>query len=140
MWFNPLMEWLLKSPLHSLISGNTMIIYYTGCKSGKACHVPVNYLRLENELISVSFKQRTWWKNFRNGADVTILLRGKRLPAHAQSVEDDAGVTEGLRAIIKLDPRMAGIFKVNLGVDGQPEAESLQQAVLQRVIVQTILG
>jgi hypothetical protein len=133
MWFNPLMEWLLKSPLHGMISGSTMIIYYTGCKSGKACRVPVNYLRSGNQLLTVSFKERTWWRNFRNEAGVTILMKGKRIPAHAQAVE------EGLKALLEENPRMAGILKVTIGSDGQPDRASLQQAASTRVIVRTVL-
>jgi hypothetical protein len=139
MWFNPLMEWLLKSPLHGMLSGNTMIVYFKGCKSGKDYHVPVGYLRVDNMLLTVSSRQRTWWRNMCSGAEVTVLLKGKMLPAHAQAVEDDPGVAEGLKAFIKENPRMANILKVNVGADGQPETESLQQAVNQRVIVRTIL-
>jgi hypothetical protein len=139
MWFNPLMEWLLKSPLHGMLSGNTMIIYFKGQKSGKDYHVPTGYLRVDNTLLTVSSKQRTWWRNFRCGAAVTVLLKGKMLPAHACAFEDDASVTEGLKAYIKENPRMASAFKVSVGADGQPEPESLQQAVSERVIVSTTL-
>jgi len=137
MWFNPIMEWLLKSPLHAMLSGNTMIVYFKGRKSGKAYHVPVGYLRVNDTLLTVSSRQRTWWRNLRGGAAVTILLKGKLISADAQAVEDDLGVAEGLRAFIGENPRMARIFKVNLTDHGQPEPESLEQAIRARVIVRT---
>jgi len=139
MWFNPLMEWLLKSPLNGMLSANTMIIYFKGQKSGKDYHIPVNYLRIDNTLMTVSSKQRTWWRNLRCGAAAMVLLKGKMLSAHACAFEDDANVAEGLKAFIKENPRMAGVFKVNVGADGQLEKESLQQAVSERVIVRTII-
>jgi hypothetical protein len=139
MWFNPLMEWLLKSPLHGMLSGNTMIVYYKGCKSGKAYHLPVGYLRANNTLLTVSYKRRTWWRNMCSGADVMVLLKGKRLPAYAQVIEDDAGVAEGLRAFISENPRFAGLFKVNVGADGQLDPVGLQQAASMRVIMRTSL-
>jgi hypothetical protein len=139
MWFNPFMEWLLKSPWHGLISGNTMIIYFKGQKSGKDYHVPVNYLHVDHTLLTVSSKERTWWRNLRCGAAVTVLLRGTKVSAHACTVEDEPGITESLKTLIEKNPRMAGVFKVTMGADGQPENESLHQAVSKRVIVRTTL-
>jgi hypothetical protein len=66
-------------------------------------------------------------------------MKGKRIPAYACAFEDEASVAEGLKAFIKENPRMAGAFKVNIGADGQLEAESLHQAVSTRVIVRTTL-
>jgi deazaflavin-dependent oxidoreductase (nitroreductase family) len=139
MWFNPIIELILKSSLHGMLSGNTMIIYFTGCKSGKPYHVPVGYLRSDNHLLTVSYKARTWWRNLCGGADVKILLKGQLLPAHAQTVEDDPGVEQGLRAFIKQNPRFASGFKVSVSADGQLDPLSLQQAVKTHVIVHTIL-
>ena len=139
MWFNPLMEWLLKSPLQRLISGNTMIIYFKGQKSGSEYHTPVGYLQTDDTLLTVSSRDRTWWRNLRCGAPVSVLMKGKKLPAHACAIEDEEGVAEGLKAFIKYNPRMAGAFKVNVGADGQPEQVSLQQAVSKHVIVRSTL-
>jgi hypothetical protein len=139
MWFDQITEWLLKSPLHVMISENTMIVYFKGRKSGKAYHVPIDYLRINDTLLTVSFKERTWWRNLRGGAEVTILLRGKLIPAHSQVVEDDQGVAEGLKEFIGKNPQAAKIFNIKLTAAGQPELESLQQAAKKRVIVRTFL-
>jgi hypothetical protein len=139
MWFNNITEWLLKSPLHGMLSGNTMIVYFKGRKSGKAYHVPVSYLQVNDTLLTVSSKERTWWRNFRGGAAVTILLKGKMVQALTQAVEDDQGVAEGLKEFIRESPQMARLFKVNLTADGQLESESLIRAVRERVIVRTLL-
>jgi hypothetical protein len=139
MWFNLITEWLLKSPLQSMLSGNTMIVYYTGRKSGKAYHLPVDYLRINDTLLTVSYKRRTWWRNLRGGANVSIFLKGKMLSAHAQVDEDDQSVADGLREFIVGNPKLARIFRVNLGPGGQPEMESLRQAAKERVIVRTSL-
>ena len=139
MWFNSITEWLLKSPLQGMFSGNTMIIHYTGRKSGKAYHLPVDYLRINDTLITVSYKRRTWWRNFRGGADVTVFLKGKMVPAHTQVVEDDQGVAEGLKELHRGEPRTARMFGIILGADGQPEPGSIQKSVKDRVIVRTSL-
>ncbi len=137
MWFNPIMEWLLKSPFHSLISKNTMILYYTGCKSGKAYHTPVGYQRVNNTLLTTSWKDRTWWKNFREGCDVKILLEGRLEAGHSQVYEDDAAVAEGLTQYIAANPQAARMFQVEMSENGQPENGSLQKAARVRVFIRT---
>lgn len=139
MWFNPIMEWLLKSPFHSLISGNTMILYYTGCKSGKAYHTPVGYQRVDNNLLTTSWKNRTWWRNLRDGCDVKVLLKGMLVEAHAQVFEDKATVAEGLKQFIGGNPRVARIFKIALRENGELDQASLEGAASDRVLIQTIL-
>jgi hypothetical protein len=139
MWFNPIMEWLLKSPFHSMLSNNTMIIYYTGRKSGNAFHTPVSYQRVGNTLLTTSWKDRKWWKNLRQGGDVKLLLKGELVDAHAQAFEDETSVSEGLRQFIGGKPRTARMFKIDLREDGQLDPQSLQKAACQRVLISSAL-
>jgi hypothetical protein len=128
MWYNSITIWLLHSPLHGMFSGNTMVVRYTGRKSGKTYHLPVDYLRVGETLLTVSYKNRTWWRNLRGGAPVSIYLQGKDMRAHSVVIEDEQGVIEGLKEFIigkRIAARMIG---VRLGADGQPEQESLKQA------------
>jgi hypothetical protein len=67
MWYNSMMKWILRSPLHGLISKSTMLITYTGHKSGKLYTIPVNYVRDEDVLSVTSYRHRTWWRNLRGG-------------------------------------------------------------------------
>src|SRR4030042_5724542 len=104
MWYNPIMVWLLRSPLHGMLSGNMMVLNYTGRKSGKAYHLPVSYIRLGEILLTISYKRRTWWRNLRGGAPVTIRLQGKDVNGRAVGVEGERGVMEGLTAFIHGNP------------------------------------
>lgn len=139
MWYNSITVWLLHSPLQGMFSGNTMVLGYTGQKSGKTFHLPVDYLRVGETLLTVSYKQRTWWRNLRGGASVTIHLQGKDVNGHSEVIEDEVGVAEGLKAFIEKNPQTRRMIGVRLGVDGQLESESLQQAAGERVIVRTTL-
>jgi hypothetical protein len=139
MWYNPIMVWLLHSPLHGMLSGNMMVVTYTGRRSGKTYHLPVSYLRVRETLLTISYKRRTWWRNLRSGAPVTIRLQGKDINGRAEVIDDEEGVMEGLTAFIAGNPRTAHAFGLKLGVDGQPEPGGLQQAARACVIVSTDL-
>jgi hypothetical protein len=139
MWYNAITVWLLRSPLHGLFSGNTMVVGYTGRKSGKTYQLPVGYIRLGEKLLTISYKRRTWWRNLRNGAQVTILLQGKDLSGWAEVVENEQGVMEGLTEFIGGNLRTARMFGLNVGANGQPDPESLRLAAKERVIVRTTL-
>jgi hypothetical protein len=42
--YNPIVSWLLRSPLQGLMSSSTMLITFAGRKSGKTYTTPVNYV------------------------------------------------------------------------------------------------
>ncbi len=67
MWYNGIMLWLLQSPLHGMLSRNMMVINYTGRKSGKVYRLPISYKKIDEILLTVSYKHRTWWRNLRGG-------------------------------------------------------------------------
>ncbi len=140
MGYNPIIIWLLYSPLHWIMSGMTMIIQYKGRRSGKDYQLPVGYLRNGDTLLTVSFRRRTWWRNLRGGAPVRLRLEGMDFNGFSEVIEDQAGVMEGLRKFIARDPRTARMMKIILDNNGQPEVESLSRAASVRVMVQTKLA
>jgi deazaflavin-dependent oxidoreductase (nitroreductase family) len=139
MWFNPIMEWLLKSPLHPLVSKNTMLITYKGRKSGKLYTTPVNYSRDGDVFTTTSYRQRVWWRNLRGGVPVSIRAQGKDLKGVADVVEDDEAVTSHLSAYLHKAPRVARYFNVRIDPDGQPNPDEVAEAAKERVIVHTKL-
>lgn len=73
---NPFVIALVRSPLHGLFETHTMLITLTGRTSGKRSTFPVSSVRDGETLFVISRRDRTWWKNLRSGAQVTVLLRG----------------------------------------------------------------
>ena len=126
---------LLRSPLHGLLSKSFMLISVTGRKTGKTHTTPVNFLRDGDNLLVVSLRSRTWWRNLRGGAPVTLLLRGARTSATATAIEDDAGVAQQLAAYLQSAPNTARYFGVRLDAQGQPMAQDVANAARSRVIV-----
>lgn len=139
MSYNPIMVWILYSPLHRLLSGITMVINYTGRKSGKAYRLPIGYVRVGDSLLTTSFKRRTWWRNLRGGAEVILRLQGRDVKGRSEVIEDEQGVMEGIMACINMDRKTARMFSLKPGENGQIDEESLRQAAKERVIVRTTL-
>lgn len=140
MWYNPLMEWILRSPLHGMLSANTLLISVTGRKSGKPITTPVNYVRDGNILSITSYRKRTWWRNLRGGASVTMRLQGKDIQAHANVIEDDSGVANGLMAHLQKVPQYAKYYQVGLDASGRPVAADVARAASDRVIIHVRLA
>ena len=139
MWFNPFVKLILRSPLHEIMSGNTMLITYTGCKSGQEYTIPVNYFRVKETLLTTSRRERTWWRNLCDGADVHLLIGGKSFQATAQALEDPAEVIKGLSEILEAAPEIAKFFNVRLGQTGKPDPQDLKKAAEPLVIVRSLI-
>jgi len=101
---NPFMKWLLKSPLHGLVSRSYLLLTFTGRKSGTIYSTPVQYAQNGDTLYVISSAGYTWWKNLRGGADVRVHLRGKDCPAHADS-STDAQIIRDL--LVKIYPSLS---------------------------------
>jgi hypothetical protein len=120
MWFDPLMTWLLKSPLHGMISRSTMLINVIGRRSGRRITIPVNYQRRGNTLWVISHRERTWWKNLRGGAEVTLRLTGKDNKGRAKVIEEETAVAQSLFEYYALLPKLAKYVGIELDDNGSP--------------------
>ena len=135
MWFNPIMIWLLKSPLHGFISKNVMLTTVTGRKSGKQISTPTNYLREGNTLWVISWRDRTWWKNLRGGAKVQVLLAGKTVQGRGQVIEEQSAVAQSLFDYYKQAPQTAKYVQIGLDAAGKPLVADCERAAQKMVVV-----
>lgn len=124
-WYNPLMRWLLASPLHGLVSGNTLVLTVTGQKTGRSYVFPVNYLRQGERLLVFSKKERTWWRNLRGGAPVSVQLQRETCPGQAWVLAAaPAEIEAALRAAFprlgaqRLAAMAAGMVLIELRLSG----------------------
>ena len=51
--YNPIVAAILRSPLHAAMSNSTMLLTFSGRKSGRTYTTPVNYVRDGDELLVV---------------------------------------------------------------------------------------
>jgi deazaflavin-dependent oxidoreductase (nitroreductase family) len=88
---NDFVEFFLRTPLHVFL-GNTMLITVTGRKTGRKYSTPVGFYRESDCLWVMTSRNRTWWRNLRNGANVSLLLKGKTVSAFAEAELDENAV------------------------------------------------
>jgi hypothetical protein len=63
----------------------------------------VNYVRDGDIITVISRRNRTWWRNLRGGAQVTVRVRGKDLKGVAEVVVEDKEAVA--KALLALHPR-----------------------------------
>jgi deazaflavin-dependent oxidoreductase (nitroreductase family) len=137
-FFNPVVRVLLRSPFHGLLSGQILLLTYTGRKSGQQYTLPVGYVSDGDALLVVSqhSKLKRWWRNLRGGAPVAVLLRGQRVSARADVIEDRTAVAAEVEGLIgRLGAKEASRqLYMSLDLVPPPTREQLAQA-LQSVVV-----
>ncbi len=116
---NPVLIFLLRSPLHTLVSRSLMVLIFQGRKSGKRYTIPVGYVERGNHLFV--FSHGAWSNNFRDGATVGVRLRGKTVRGRAQLLHDRARIADVVRLLIeKHGEAMAQRMGVAADAQGAP--------------------
>lgn len=75
---NHVVEAVLRSPLHPLMSGSTDLVRYRGRTSGREFTTPTQYARLGDDIVVLVARPatKTWWRNFREPHDLDVLVQG----------------------------------------------------------------
>jgi deazaflavin-dependent oxidoreductase (nitroreductase family) len=118
--YNPVVVWLLRSRLHGAMSRSTMLLTFTGRKSGRTYTTPVNYVRDGDDLLVVGSREHSWWKNLRGGAPVIVRVRGRDLRGVGEAFEGGAA-EEGLLAVLRAVPAYRRYWNIDLDEDGRPK-------------------
>lgn len=135
---NHTMKFVLRSPLHGIVSKSVLLISFTGCKSGRTYTTPVSYSQNKN-LVTI-FTHAAWWKNLCNGNPVKLLIRGHEYQGMGEPVAEDkpaiaAALTEHLRKV----PSDARYYGVSFDGQGNPKADDVKKAVQTVVMIRVRL-
>lgn len=133
--YNPIVILLLHSPLHSLMDKSTILITYTGRKSGKKYTVPVSYVRDGDMLMMISQREHSWWKNLRGGAQVTLYKQGHSLKASGEVLTDAEAVANKLLTFLQQFPGYQRLMHMKLAANGQPENPEAFQRFAQGMVI-----
>lgn len=131
---NRFMIWLLRSPLHGLLSYGTMLLTVRGRKTGRPYLTPVDYFE-DNGLIWVlSNRDRNWWRNLRDGANVEMLLKGKPIHGFARLEMDEKEVETQLVKYVQHKPYTAKPLGIQMK-NKIPNAEDVSRVARDKLFV-----
>jgi deazaflavin-dependent oxidoreductase (nitroreductase family) len=135
---NDFVKFLLRTPLNSFL-GNTMLITVTGCRTGRKYSTPVGFYREGDTLWVMSSRDRTWWRNVRKGARVTVLLKGRRVEALAEAELDENAVEQHVREYVRHTPRAAKPLGIRIE-NGTPNLQDIVRVAKDRLFVKVQLN
>lgn len=121
------MRAVLSLPFATPLSGNLMLVSYTGRKTGKAYRQPVSYVH-DGEVLLTPGGGR-WTLNLTGGRPVSLRLRGRNLAARAELVTDAAQVERLLGVITEKNPRAARFIPIPRRADGRLDPDVLGAAL-----------
>lgn len=137
-FMNKVMTWMLRSPLHRIVSKNLLLITFTGRKSGKVYTTPVSYCQQDDRV--TIFTHANWWKNLRGDAMVTLRLQGRDRQGQAVLVADDKhAIADELATHLQKTPFDAKFYDVSFDDAGVPRPEDVLKAVETVVMIQVKL-
>lgn len=131
---NSAMKFVLRSPIHGLVSKTVLLITFKGRKSGTTYTTPVSYSQSGNQV--TIFTHADWWKNLRGDTPIALRLQGRELRGLAEPVfEDEQLIADGLAAHLRKVPSDAGYYSVTLDEQGNPSVEDIEKAVQSVVMI-----
>jgi F420H(2)-dependent quinone reductase len=96
--FNPIFGALLRSPLHSLVDKDFVILHLTGRRSGRRYSIVVGRHTLDGVLTVMT--SSPWRLNIQGGADVEVTSDGQTRRGTAVLIEDREQATRAYAAEI----------------------------------------
>lgn len=130
---NAAMRFILRSPLHGMVSKTITLITFTGRKSGKTYSTPVSYSEA-GDMVTI-FTHGEWYKNL-VGAPVTLRIRGKDYTGQAEVTENNKAVmAASLAEHLKMVRSDAQYYSVTFDEAGEPRREEIEKAVENVVMI-----
>ena len=130
---NDFVKFFLRTPLY-VFMGDTMLITVTGRKTGKKYITPVGFYRDGDFLWVITSRDRTWWRNVKDGADVEMRMRGKNVTGFAEAILDEDVVASQLGDYLKHIPMAANPMGVRME-NGKPHPEDAARLAKERLFV-----
>ncbi|MBW2242055.1 MAG: hypothetical protein JRH01_08700 [Deltaproteobacteria bacterium] len=133
---NPIVKSLLKSPLHGLMSKNTVLLEFKGRKSAKTYTTPISYHFQAGKLHCFSNKSFGWWRNLIDAEQVSLTWKGKQVLGKPTVVIDQPEVMQkALTDFLIAVPRDAEHSGVALDSAKQPMQRDVAEAVPNMVYI-----
>lgn len=136
---NPPVKALLRSPLHGLLSHNTLLLEFTGRRTGRLLSTPISYHQADGHYHCFTSRSSGWWRNLEGTRPVQIRVAGRRVAAIPKlERENRECVSVALRAFLLAVPRDAAHAGVRLDKRGEPAEADIQRVVPDMVYLRFI--
>jgi deazaflavin-dependent oxidoreductase (nitroreductase family) len=135
---NPVIRFILRSPLHSLLDKNLVSITYTGRKSGRRFSLVTQYVQFDSQLVVVAGEpgKKNWWRNFQSKTRADVLLKGQRVAYDAQTLSNDPNaMVPRLAAYCEKFPQSARLRGLQPREDGTFDNEEIAKAAKGTIMV-----
>jgi hypothetical protein len=132
---NPIVRFLVRTPLAGPLREQMMVVSFTGRKTGRRFSIPLSAHRIDNDLYAIT--SAGWKYNFRDGADAEALHKGKTTAMRGELISDPAVVAD----LCKRTAESYGVKRAQLMMglkfrDGRvPTLEEFREAVSRDRIV-----
>jgi deazaflavin-dependent oxidoreductase (nitroreductase family) len=135
---NKAMKFVLRSPVHGMVSKTILLITFTGRKSGNTFTTPVSYSQ-HNDQVYI-FTHAEWWKNLRYCPTVSLCIQGREFQGLAEPVaEDKQAIADRLSEHLQKVPSDARYYGVTFDDHGNPSPEEVKKAVQTVVMIRVQL-
>jgi hypothetical protein len=134
---NPPITRLLRSPFHGLMSQNTLLLEFTGRKSGRSLSTPISYYVNEQTAHCFTSRSSTWWRNLTTGAPAHVIIKRIKWQSLPIVETTDNGLLQGhLEAFLRAVPRDAVYAGVSLDKSGNPNLDDIRRVIPNMVHLQ----
>jgi hypothetical protein len=89
---NPVLGFLLRTPLAGPARKQLMVLSFTGRKTGRPYSIPVSAHVIDHDLYALT--GAPWKQNFRNGATANVVYDGKASAMRGELIRDRAVVSD----------------------------------------------
>lgn len=91
-FINPMLGFLLRTPLAGPARKQLMVLRFTGRKTGRAFSIPVSAHVIDNDLYALT--GAAWKQNFLGGAPAEVVYDGKTTAMHGELIRDGDTVSD----------------------------------------------
>ena len=126
-------RFILRSPMHRILSGKLILVTVVGRKTGREYTNPVGYAEHEGQLLVGT--GANWRRNIRPGDPIRVRLRGKDIRTEAEVITDEDIAADLYPVIVTANPTHGRFAGINLESDGTVNRTDLHRALTNGVAI-----
>lgn len=133
-WVNRIMSAMLRTPGFRRVLGKGFaLITVTGSVSGRSYTTPVQHVMIGARYLVLSQRHRRWWRNIETNPDITLLVRGEAIAAHA-TIADPDEARSLLAECLTQQARVARFYGIPIE-QGTVDASSVDELATTVVVI-----